>query len=507
MMARFAVVFALLLFTPSLAFAQWQAAQTEHFIIYSKSPRDRVEKLAERVESYDKLLRMATTIPDDVQPVRVRIYEVDSLEDVDRALGEYKSGIAGFYDSNSLGPFLVTPRRADVEDKYFTPELVLQHEYAHHFMLQYFPAVYPEWYVEGFAELIGSSKMLDDGRIGYGMPAKQRGHEILANWVPLQHALTKEEINDLDPYGQGWAMTHFFTFDKNRAKLFRAYLAAITAGKSPADAAKVFGDLGALNLEARRYVGGGAFEYRPVKPEIKHPVIQQIRSLSDAEAALIPETIAFRDDDLNWILKTTVRERESRLRAANLKRLRSKMERYPNDPFGLYLTEEVEAAQGNVVEAQTAVDRLLAVDPQNVRGLARKSLLISQTATKLTGAQRSQKAAEARRLALRANKLAPDEPMPLLAFYESFHATGEKPTTNALDALGRAVELLPKNTGIRLLLVNQLETDRRYAEAIAVLQPIANDPHESPIRDSARGQLARLQAALRAQGQPKAPAS
>ena len=150
---------------------------------------------------------------------------------------------------------------------------------------------------------------------------------------------------------------------------------------------------------------------------------------------------------------------------------------------------------------------MLAVDPQNVRGLARKSLLISQTATKLTGAQRSQKAAEARRLALRANKLAPDEPMPLLAFYESFHATGEKPTTNALDALGRAVELLPKNTGIRLLLVNQLETDRRYAEAIAVLQPIANDPHESPIRDSARGQLARLQAALRAQGQPKAPAS
>jgi hypothetical protein len=157
-------------------------------------------------------MRMATGTEED-QPVKVRIYEVESTDDVETAIGQNGSGIAGFYDSNSLGPYLVTPRKTSRAGRYFTPELVLQHEYAHHFMLQYFPAIYPTWYVEGFAELVGSSMPMDDGRIGYGMPAKHRGHDILAYWVPLQELLTKEKVIYLDTYGEGWAVTHFLTFD------------------------------------------------------------------------------------------------------------------------------------------------------------------------------------------------------------------------------------------------------------------------------------------------------
>src|SRR5687767_471369 len=84
--------------------AEWQAAETEHFIIYSESPRAGIEKLAERVESYDKLMRMATSIPEDKAPVKVRIYEVAGMGLIQDALGLGGSGIAGFYDSNALGP-------------------------------------------------------------------------------------------------------------------------------------------------------------------------------------------------------------------------------------------------------------------------------------------------------------------------------------------------------------------------------------------------------------------
>jgi hypothetical protein len=504
MLGRWLVLFASLLSFSAVSQAKWQAATTQHFIIYSKSPPERIEQLADRLESYDKLMRMATGIAEDVEPVRVHIYEVDDLSDIDRAIGEHNSGVAGFYDSNSLGPFLVTPRRADVGDKYFTPELVLQHEYAHHFMLQYFPAVYPGWYTEGFAELIGSSQIMKDGRIGYGMPAKHRGNEILANWVRLQEVLTQERVYNLDTYGQGWAMTHFLTFDSGRAKLFRKYLAALSSGKSPKEAAQVFGDLTALNNEARRYVGAGAFVYRPVKPEIRRPVIQQVRPLSEAEAALIPEVIAFRDDDLRSYRKESERTRQQRQREGNLKRIQEKAARYGNDPFALYLLAEAEAAAGHEAEAGAAADRLLALRPQSIEGLVRKSLTLSSEAARLQGAARSAKAAEARTLAVRANKLAPDDPMPLLAFYESFRKGGQKVTPNALQGLIRAVELLPRNTGVRQLLVNQLEADRRYSEAIAVLQPIANDPHESPLRDAAREQLTRLQAALATNGQKAA---
>ena len=82
-------------------------------------------------------------------------------------------------------------RRAYSAEGDFTPELVLHHEYAHHFMLQYFPATYPGWYTEGFAELMGSSKLMDDGRVAYGWPAKHRGDTIAFAWVPVQDLLTR----------------------------------------------------------------------------------------------------------------------------------------------------------------------------------------------------------------------------------------------------------------------------------------------------------------------------
>src|SRR6478735_7077023 len=122
----------LAIFLPTAAVADWREHETAHFLIVSESPPAEVEEFAARLESYDKLMRMATgTKVDD--PVKVRIYEVPSLSEVEQALGEHNSGIAGFYDSNMLGPFAVTPHKTSGTGRYFTPELVLHHEYAHHF--------------------------------------------------------------------------------------------------------------------------------------------------------------------------------------------------------------------------------------------------------------------------------------------------------------------------------------------------------------------------------------
>lgn len=483
-----------ILLLPSAASAEWREVETAHFIIVSESAPENIEKFAERLESFDKLMRMATNIAED-QPVKVRIYEVDGTGDIEQALGVHNTGIAGFYDSNSFGPYAVTPRRTIDTGRYFTPALVLHHEYAHHFMLQYFPAMYPGWYVEGFAELIGSSQMMPDGRIAYGMPAKHRGNEIAAYWVPLTELLTKEKVKFLDTYAQGWAVTHFMTFDKKRAAQFRQYLAAIGSGKSYAEAAGVFGDLAELNREARRYVTAGSFEYKPVRVEIAKPVIKRSRTLSEGEAALIPNIIAYRDDDLGFYRKAAARERETGLRIANLRRIREKAAHYPNEPTAYYLLAEAEFGAGNFAEATTAVDRLLALNPNHVRGLARKSLVLSQAAAALSGDSKAAKIKEARRLAIRANGIDKDDPMPLLAFYQSYNLAGEKPTDNAIEGLFQVVSLLPRDDRARQLLVDQLARDGRYDEAIGWLIPVANSPHESPRREAARAQMEQLKAA------------
>ncbi len=492
--------------TAAAAAPVWQASQTEHFIIYSKSAPDRVLKLATELESYDKLMRMATGIQDDSPPVKVRIYEVEGTNEIQQALGlDYTSGVAGFYESNSLGPYLVTPIKTGFEGDDFGPGLVLHHEYAHHFMLQYFPSSYPGWYTEGFAELIGSSKMLPDGRIGYGMPAKHRGHEIAAEWAPLQEVLAKDKTWALDTYGEGWALTHYLTFDKARSSQFREYLQALKTGKTRADAARVFGDLSALNHDARLYVVNGVFEYKPVKVDIGQPVIQQTRPLSAGEAALIPEVIAFRDEPLDDYRKDGDREHERKLREANLERIREKARLYPTDPFALGFLAEAEYAAGNYEESEAAADRLLSIDPNNVRGMARKAIVMARRAATLQGSARTAVTTQARQLAIKANKLNPDEALPYIAFYESFRLAGETPTAAALLGVKEAMSMQPLSVVPRQLFIDGLARSGFYEQAIAWLLPIANSPHESPRRAAAREQLAKLQAALDAKRRGQQP--
>lgn len=476
------------------AAAEWRAYETDHFIIYSESPADRVNELATRLESYDRLMRMATNIGKS-DPVKVRIFELPDMAAVQKAAWAANSGVAGFYSSNIMGPYLVTPRRADAGDRYFTPELVLQHEYAHHFMLQYFPAIYPSWYVEGFAELIGSSTYMKDGTIRYGEPARHRGNDIVADWVPLQELLTRERVTYFDTYGQGWALTHFLTFDKTRSAQLRHFLTLLKSGVALPEASRTaFGDLQALNQEARRYAGSGSFPVRPVKVDIEGPVVKSVRTLTSAEAALIPEAAAFTDYDLSAIRKVGDRERAQKNRQQLLETIRKKATGFPSDPYAFYLLAEAEYVVGNRAEATRAAERVSALDPNHVRAMFRRSVLLAESARALPSGERQQRAAEARQLALRANKLDPNDPLPLLAYYQSFNLAGERPTAQAVTALESAQATLPDNDAVRLLLVEQYARDNSLTKAMAMLMPLANSPHDSPQRTAARERMAQLRA-------------
>jgi tetratricopeptide (TPR) repeat protein len=243
----------------------------------------------------------------------------------------------------------------------------------------------------------------------------------------------------------------------------------------------------------------GVFNYRPVQVPIEQPVIKKVENVDPAEAALIPETIGFSDDDLNEIRKAGERERERARRAQLLQRIRQKAAQYANDPFALYLLAQAEKAGGNGAAAEQAVDRLLTMQPSNVDGMALKSLLLAQRAMAMSGPVRVQAAAEARRLAMAANKLDPDNPHTYVAFYQGFKASGSKVPANAVDGLAVAVEKLPSDTSVRQMLVDEYASEGQYAAAIAALVPIANSPHESPLRQSAREKMAALQAKLNAQ--------
>jgi hypothetical protein len=52
---------------------------------------------------------------------------------------------------------------------------------------------------------------------------------------------------------------------------------------------------------------------------------------------------------------------------------------------------------------------------------------------------------------------------------------------------------------VREMLVDELASEGRFAEAMFTLSPIANDPHDSPRRQAAREKMA----SLKAQGEAK----
>ena len=113
--------------------------------------------------------------------------------------------VAGYYVSDARGLMLVGTRRrattfADIrsarnETGDIDPESVLFHEYTHHFTFQYFPATYPSWYSEGFAEFWGATRILPGDIVEVGAPADHRFSTFRAlGWLHLRRLLSGAQL-------------------------------------------------------------------------------------------------------------------------------------------------------------------------------------------------------------------------------------------------------------------------------------------------------------------------
>ena len=159
--------------------SKWKEAESDHFLIYSDGDEKYLTKLSGRLEAIHYLLKIATNMkePADGRVVKVKVYAVGDIADVARLIGDPNSSAAGYYDAQLAGPLSVIPRNSGTDGS-FSGELILFHEYAHHFTLQYQAVAYPAWYIEGFAELAGTASFERPGVITYGKAAKHREDEF-----------------------------------------------------------------------------------------------------------------------------------------------------------------------------------------------------------------------------------------------------------------------------------------------------------------------------------------
>lgn len=210
------VVMWLILFWPTLAMAEWREAKTPHFLIYSQGSEKSLHQRAERLEALHYLMQRATGVSEEPHPYRVRVYVVSDVGAVQRLLGEHDEGVVGFYRPRREGPVAFIP---ETENVGLNPQIVLFHEYAHHFMLQNFPVAYPPWYIEGFAEMVSTASFEQVGKITYGKVADHRAYEFDGRVVDAREMLIKPPVVTTGTglnYGDSWLLTHYLTFAPTR---------------------------------------------------------------------------------------------------------------------------------------------------------------------------------------------------------------------------------------------------------------------------------------------------
>ncbi len=512
----------LLLFASPAYAVTWHEAETSHFKIVSAGDEKDLRKFAERLEYFHTLLRLATGVSETGRPVvKVRVYLVNSIGDVKRLYGAPGSDVAGFYSPREDGAIAVVPRSTG--DGTFTGQLVLFHEYSHHYMLQYTPVAYPSWYVEGFAEIASTASFERKGAITFGKAASHRQYELDAGMsYPVAKMLDGSYLKDREKgrgwsYGDAWTLTHYLTFTDKRRGQLRAYLSAINAGKKMSEAATVFGDLGDLQREVTGYLAGRSFPYRavPIAEGSAGPIT--VRELGGAEAALIDMTIEAerrlalpsKDEDADAkqgdenkngaVSKDDFDKRladAKQARAEWIARIEVVANRYPGETAGWLLLADARCATEDYTACAVAADRALAIAPDSERAMVRKAEAIIGAAHDLPPAERNPKVAAAQALLLKANAADPNDPLALLWLYKSYGAMGKPADANGLAALLTVVQLIPQEPGPRLILAQELIQRGRLRDARIILRPLAYSPHESSASRLARKLLDQVEGSL-----------
>jgi tetratricopeptide (TPR) repeat protein len=482
------LLLALALSAPTAAHAaDWWRAETAHFIIYSEDDESDTRAFATELERFDNALRTLQGRP--VRPPeplsdanKVTIFRTGDTDDIAYLAGAPESGIAGFYIPRAGGAVAFTPARRDgvragaigswTRDRRtdLDPRSVLQHEYTHHFMLQTFPATYPDWYVEAFAEFNATITFDEDGSFHVGNPPQYRSAQIAQlPDIPLDKLFDqnakRRAIDHIQFYGYGWLLLHYLTFEPTRRGQLLTYLKALGRGEDGLTAARAaFGDLDKLAREVRAYkhvARSGKFPGFDVRPAGYTPPTVQLRALSEAETAVIGERMRS---------QRGVDRHEARDVANDIE---DDARRYTDSLFVQIEAAEAFCDARRFAEANAAADRALTLDPDSTEALIQKaSIAIGQ-------GENGDKAgfAAARPILIKATRLDPQDPRPYILYYRSFTKAGEAPPKDAVAGLKQTFGTAASDRDYRMLLARELLIEGDGPSARIVLLPIAYSFH------------------------------
>jgi tetratricopeptide (TPR) repeat protein len=469
---------------PVNANAAWHKASTKHFVIYSEQKPDELRAYAEKLERFDKAVRLARSMRDyEVgDGNRLTIFVVKSVSAVQALKPNHDANAFGFYQPRASGAVAVVPR--STPSPAFSPDTVFFHEYAHHLMLSDINQPMPSWYVESFAEFMSTAEVRKDGSVSLGLPANHRAanllsaravHMSVAELLAGQRPRSDMERNSL--YSRGWLLGHYLTFAPGRQGQLATYLDEFAKGRTAAEAARLtFGDLKQLEKEVDQYFSKGKFAYLTLDAQRLAIGPVEVTPLSPAAESAMP---------LFMRLQTRVR-RDAGQQAAEAQKL---ADAHPADGMVLMTLAEAKWVADDYAVSEAAADQAIALMPKSAEALIWKGRAMLSRAEK---ERKPELFKQARAVFAQANRLDPENPEPLLYFHRSYLMQGVPPTANAIEGLHYAAKLAPQDLGLAMTSATQHLRDGQPAKARPMLMMIAQHPHGDELGDRAEQLIAEI---------------
>lgn len=458
------------------AHAEWYKASSNHFVVYADDSQTSIKDFTERLEHFDKALRVWHVTKEDARgpSARVTVFLLNDVGAIERLSGH--ANVAGFYEPRAGTSVAFSPRTGSGD---LSARAILFHEYTHHWMLtNWTDAAMPPWFLEGFAELHATALFRGKSIIFGAVPVYRRYTIGQMNLMPMDRMLkfdlgklSGEEIDAL--YSHGWALAHYLTFDPERRKLLANYVGALNAGKAP-DPAMLVTDGGNLDLKINSYVRRSSLPSAAFSFDQLPIGAVDVRPLTPAEAAIMPAVI---------LSQRGVSKKNAPQVAALARKLAAP---FPSDAaaqnelaeaeYDLCSTD-VSLPADCFGQAEAAAERAIAADPKSVHALLYKGMAEAGALkrAKITDPARW---AAARKWFLAANKVDTEAPEPLIAFYDSFAEAGAAPTANAQSALLYAYALAPYDSRLRMRATAVYLRQSKLREAKIALGPVAYNVDE-----------------------------
>ncbi|PVM90074.1 tetratricopeptide repeat protein [Caulobacter endophyticus] len=456
---------------PADAPGRWLRAESDHFVVYSDRLEVELRQYVTTLEDFDGILRLMLPGAGTETPRKLPVYMVKNTIQMRRAYPTAGEQLGGFYAHYGDDIFAVA-MRSDANRDGGVYDGVLQHEYVHHFMLQYFPNAYPSWLVEGAAEYYALTD-ITPRKVVVGMPNQGRSYSLLnSRWISMSDllgkrpsALDREQVGAF--YAQSWLLTHYVWSDPGRTAKLTEYMKLLHAGEDPMTGwTKVYGDDAAgLEKILRDYLRSRL----PGKGITRQPPPPPAMTVSRMPAGA---------DDLILEIQQLKNGVDGKDAEALLSVIRAAAAKRPDERYSRVALARAECEIGDRAAGEKLLRALLVERPDDAEVLQILGFSL------LAGADKDDKLShdalkaaykEAGRVFIKANKADPENFITLYGYARS--RSLEEPSENTLEVAYRAAELAPQNPNVRFYVAQMFIQAGDYGVARSMLGPIAGDPH------------------------------